>query len=184
MGARFLLALLTSLAISLILLGGAGYAISRFTVPTPRNVVRSPTFEFQLAPGWQCRREGSETTCMPADRKPSPAVIIFAEKERGKDDTLDAYRTHLQTPQKRRESDESPESYSEIKFVRERELGGRVWVESLHVGSELKNWETYYLATVTSYAGILVTLSSHQDYSARYIAELSDMIRTLRTYEK
>jgi hypothetical protein len=184
MGARFLIALFASMLLSLAVLGGAGYAVSQLTVPAPREVVRTPSFEFELAPGWQCRREGAETSCYPTDKKPSAAVIIFAVKLRNKDDTLAAYRQHLETPQKRPDTDGSPGSLSTIRFVRQRELGGREWMEALHVDSELRNWETYYLATVTSFVAIVVTLSAHKDYTDRYIDQLRDMIKTLKTYER
>ena len=65
MGSRFLTALLSSFALTLAVLGAAGYAVTVLTVPAPRELLRTAAFEFDLAPGWNCDREGTEWVCHP-----------------------------------------------------------------------------------------------------------------------
>jgi hypothetical protein len=60
----------------------------------------------------------------------------------------------------------------------------RVLGSGAHSGSELSNYDTYYLATNTSYLGIVVTLSVDKDYSKQYVAGLKEMIATLHIYQR
>jgi len=73
---------------------------------------------------------------------------------------------------------------SEVRFVRRTTLGGKEWVEALHIGSELPNYHTYYLATTTSYLGIFVTMSVHQDHTDTFVGELTGMMATLVVYQR
>ena len=58
-------------------------------------------------------------------------------------------------------------------------LGSAEWVEALHTGSEIPNYDTYYLGTTTSHLGILVTMSVEKDHEVTFIQQLNDMMRTL-----
>jgi hypothetical protein len=71
-----------------------------------------------------------------------------------------------------------------MRSVKRQVVGDHEWVESLHSGSELPNYDTYYMATTTSNLGILVTMSVHKDSVDRYVAQLRDMIRTLIVYQR
>ena len=73
---------------------------------------------------------------------------------------------------------------SEVRYVKRRMLGAHEWVEALHLGAEVQNFETYYLATATSHLGILVTMSVHKDHSAAYIQQMNDMMSTLNIYQR
>ena len=112
------------------------------------------------------------------------AIAVIALKERNTDDNLDAYEAHLRQPRPAAVPDGGSSPLAEVRFVRRRVLGGNEWVEALHLGSELPNFETYYLGTTTAMLGILVTLSVHKDHSAAYIDQLTDMMGTLTVYQR
>lgn len=183
MGTRFLLWFTIAFASTLALLGGVGLALARFGVSQPRELYRNAAFEFDLAPGWWCERNETEDICSPNNEKQRPAVAIITAKYRGPQDTLDAYEAHLRTPQ-HVDRDDPTSPLAEIRYVRRSEIAGRSWVESLHVGSEVKNYNTYYLATTTSHVGVLVTLSVHQRFEDRYIGEFNRMMQSLKTYQR
>lgn len=183
MGPRFFIALVSAFAVTAVLLGGAGYTATRLMVPAPRDMFRAVAFEFELANGWWCELDGSEYVCSPPEKAPRSAIAIIAMKERNKDDSLDAYENHLRKPQAiDRDNPESPKSL--VRFVRREAIGKRDWVTALHSGSELANFDTYYLATVTSHLGILVTMSVHKDRTQVYIGQLNQMMRTLNVYQR
>jgi hypothetical protein len=71
-----------------------------------------------------------------------------------------------------------------VRFVRRTQLGGKEWVEALHVGSEIQNFHTYYLATTTSNLGILVTLSVHKDRADTFVGQLTEMMTSLTVYQR
>jgi hypothetical protein len=181
--ARFLTTVVAVFIATVVLLGGAGYVVTRVAVPPARDMFRNAAFEFELAPGWSCELEETEFVCRPG-KPPHPAIVIMAMKERNDKDTLAAYEEHLRQP-KRAVGDKGEDGkLSEVRFVKRRTLGSREWVESLHAGSEIANYDTYYLATTTSYIGILVTMSVHRNQSDRYIAQLNDMMGSLSVYQR
>jgi hypothetical protein len=184
LGSRFVLSLLGSFLVTLAVLVGAGLLITAFAVRTPRDPFRAGSFEFDLAPGWWCEFEDNAYVCSPAGKPPYSAIVVMAIKERNNNDTLAAYEKHLTEPQRQKNSRDGGEQSSEVRYVKRRILGEHEWVESLHVGSEVPDYETYYLGTVTSYLGILVTMSVHKDHTAEYIRQLDDMMSTLNVYQR
>lgn len=184
MGFRFVAALLISFALTVAILGAAGFAFSMYWTPAPRDPFRTGFFEFDLAPGWSCERAGTEHVCVPPGKPPYAATAIITTKFRGAQDNLDAYEAHLRTPQKSAIPGKDAAARSEISYVKRRTLGSREWVEGLHLGSEVPGYYTYYLATITAQLGILVTMSVQKDREKAYGEALSDMMKTLHTYQR
>jgi hypothetical protein len=183
-GARFLTALLIAFVGTVTILGGAGYLVTRVAVSPPRELFRAAAFEFELAPGWWCELDGTEYVCTPPGKPPHAAIAIIAMKERNDQDNLAAYEKHLRQPQRSVDRSNEAVPRSDIRFVQRRIIGAHEWVEALHSGSEIANYDTYYLAATTSYLGILVTMSVHKDHANRFIAQLNDMIKTLTLYQR
>ena len=183
MGSRFLISLATAFGLTLAVLGGIGWAVAQLLVAPPREQFFTSYFQFDLAPGWSCELEGTEYVCTPPGSAPHPAIVIMAMKERGDQDRLEAYEQHLRQPQPLNRADGSS-AMSEVRFVRRTTLGGKEWVEALHVGSEVPNYHTYYLATTTSYLGILVTMSVHKDSADAFVRQLTEMMSSLIAYQR
>src|ERR1700682_3939363 len=158
-GARLLIALITALSATVVVLGGAGYAVSRVAVSPMPDVFRTAAFEFDLAPGWWCELDGSEYVCSPPGKPPYAAIAILAMKERNGQDNLKAYEDHLKQPQPIDNGAGGEKKFSELREVKRSVIGAHEWVEAVHSGSEIPNYDTYYFATITSELGILVTLS-------------------------
>jgi hypothetical protein len=184
MGPRFFIALLSAFVVTAVLLGGAGYAVTRVAVPVPHDIFRAPAFEFALAPGWWCELDGNEYICSPPGKPPHPAMVVMAMKERNKDDNLAVYETYLRQPQQAGNRDKPSDRKSVLKSLKREIIGRREWVTALHSGSEIEGYDTYYLATATSYAGIVVTMSVHKDYTQDYVRQLNEMMKTLNVYQR
>ena len=69
MGSRFLAAFLTSLLLTLGILGSVGYAVTRVAVSPNRDVFRAGFFEFDLAPGWWCEVYAARQAAACGDRR-------------------------------------------------------------------------------------------------------------------
>ena len=175
-------AMVTLLA-TVVILAGVGYSITEMTVRKPRDPFRAGSFEFDLAPGWWCELEDTEYVCNPPGKPPYSAIAIIAIKERNRDDNLQAYEDHLKQPQ-RLDTNARTSTVSVVSYVKRIRLGHAEWVEALHVGSEVPNYDTYYLATITSHLGVLVTMSVHKDYERIYSRQLTDMMSTLNLYQR
>lgn len=185
MGSRFVVSLITSFLFTVMVLAGAGYAVTRLAVPPPRDVFRTGFFEFEIAPGWECSLDGTEYVCQARGEKQRGAIAVIAMKERNpKMDTLELYEDHLRKPQRNAPMGDTTVPPSVVEKVGRITLGGKTWVEALHLGSEVQNYYTYYLGTVTSDIGILVTMSHHKDQGGTYLKDLTDMMSTLRAYQQ
>jgi len=175
-GRKFYTELLKTIPLTVILLVGLGYAIgyaiSNIIPQQSREIFRTGSFEFDLALGWWCKLDGSEYVCRPPGKRPHKAIAVIAIKQRNDQDNLEAYEAHLRE-----------ENNSKVQFVRRRTIGDREWVEALHLGSEVRNYHTYYLATNTSSIGILVTMSVHEEAYDEYAKQLNDMIATFTVNE-
>lgn len=182
MGYRFLAAMIASFAMTLSLLGAAGYAFSALWTSKPRDPLRTEFFELDLAPGWRCEKEGTEWVCRPDEQPPYGAIMIMAVKFRGPQDNLAAYEAHLRQPQTNSVAPETKPST--ISYVRRNTLGERDWVEAKHIGSEVPNFNTFYLATVTAQLGILVTMSVHNSKETQYLKPVLEMMGTVHTYQR
>lgn len=188
MSSRFLVSSVTTFLGTLTVLLAVGYAVTQLVVRQPRDPFRTGSFEFDLAPGWECEHEGTEYVCSPPGASPHAAIAVIATKERDKADNLQAYEDHLRQPS-HRASDLSNSSgaesqISEIIYVKRRILGSKEWVEALHLGSEMPDYYTYYLATTTSFNGILVTMSVLKGHEIEYTRQINEMMSTLNVYQR
>ena len=182
MGSRFLAWLLVTAIATLAGLAGIGFLVTKLSVSPPREKFLTSYFEFDLAPGWRCELDGTEHVCQPGP-PPTNAIIVMAMKKRNDKDNLAAYEAHLKEPQKV-VSQDGTERTSEVRYVNRKMLGRHEWVESLHLGSEIPNYLTYYLGTNTANLGILVTMSVHKDHVDAYVKQLDEMMSTLTVHQR
>lgn len=165
-------------------LAGAGFAAAPFLVPAPPNVYRTAFFDITLPKGWSCALDGTETVCQSSDPPPHNAIIIAAMKYRNAQrDTLAAYRQHLETPQSQTLEDGTVMT-SRIDHLGAITLEGRSWVDATHFESEIANYETRYLATVTVQLGILITFSAHRSSFEAYQPVFEKAVRSLNVYQR
>jgi hypothetical protein len=183
MGSRFLLSFVIAFIVTLTSLGGIGWGIANLTIAPPREQFATSYFSFDLAPGWRCELEDTEYVCNPPGKAPFPAIVIMAMKERNEKDRGDEYEAHLRQPQPIKLADGSS-GLSEVKFVRRTTIGGKEWIEALHIGSEVPNFHTYYMATTTSLLGILVTMSVHRHHTDAFVRQLTEMMRSLSVHQR
>ncbi len=176
---RFWPALIAAFVLTLVALGATGWAISTALIVPPPERLMTAFFEMSLARGWSCVQEGTEQVCDPPGPPPYDAIAIVAMKYRNAKDTLDAYEEHLRLPQ----TPAGGGQPSTVEKIGRRMLGGYEWVEALHSGSEIGSFYTYYLATVTSHVGILVTLSANKNHFEEHRSEIEAMAASLIVYQ-
>lgn len=141
--------------------------------------------EFQLPDKWECQLDGTEWVCQSTDeQKKRDAIIVLAAKiKKAGMDELPVYKAHLEKPQTYNSL--SGESVtSEPRYVKELDIQGKPWIDSLHLQSEIPDFYTRYLATVESDLGILVTFSVRKDKYEEYAPDIEAMVKTLRAFRK
>jgi hypothetical protein len=171
-----------SQVLTVTVLTSVGLLIAYIAVPEPPSYHRTTYFEFALPDGWGCNRDGSETVCFPPGPGPYDATIIFAAKYRNDMDRLDAYRDHVSRPRQHTDANGSIHT-SEVISYGDRAIGEYRWIDALHLGSELRDYYTRYLATTTSHIGVLITFSAHKKNANRRLAELETCVESLRIYQ-
>src|SRR5690242_21056889 len=98
---------------------------------------RNAYVSFELPPNWNCKLEGSEWVCEnDFSQKTKEAIIILTAKEVGPTDTLPAYLAHLQTP-RTITGRGGTTSKSQVINVKERMISSQMWIDGMHLGSEV-----------------------------------------------
>ncbi len=136
---------------------------------------------FEIPDRWKCVLEQTEWVCRSEDgQEAKEAIIILTAKEIGPTDTFPIYEQHLGSPIQVALRDggsdvskvyKKPE-YSQIQSLR--------WIDGFHLGSEVPNYFTRYLATLKEKIAVLVTFSAHKDVYAKYSTDFMRAIQSLR----
>jgi len=150
--------------------------------PAFSKIYTSQFLEFELPIGWDCNLEGSEWVCQSdnADRK-KEAIIIFAAKARGSEDSLPDYQKYLKQA-KIYQLPGGVTQVSEPKFNQIEVIKNHHWISSLHLASEVPGFYTQYFATVKSALGIAVTFSVAKDHYQDYRETISKLMRSLKPF--
>ncbi|HEY8280131.1 MAG TPA: hypothetical protein VIH99_10935 [Bdellovibrionota bacterium] len=141
--------------------------------------------EFQLPDKWECQLDGTEWVCQSTDeQKKRDAIIVLAAKiKKPGMDELPVYKAHLEKPQQY-QSLSGEAITSEPKYVKEMDISGHPWIDSLHLQSEIPDFYTRYLATVEADLGILVTFSVRKDKYDEYGPDIEAMVKSMRAFRK
>lgn len=141
--------------------------------------------EFQLPEKWECQLDGTEWVCQSTDeQKKRDAIIVLAAKikKQGMDD-LAVYKAHLEKPAVY-DSLNNEKISSEPRYVKEIDIAGKPWIDSLHLASEIPDFYTRYLATIQDDLGILVTFSVRKDKYEEYAPDIENMVKSMRAFRK
>jgi len=170
-------------ATSIVLLAIGAVAAELLIAPPPKMFTRS-SFEFALPEDWRCQVDGTEHVCQGIDRgndETKLSIIVIAQKWRNEADTLAAYLDHLKKPQKY-PLEGGGEQSSEVVYARETLRDGYRWIEAIHKGSEIPNYDTFYAATATAHKGILITMSIHRDHYAQLLPKFEQFLSSIKAH--
>lgn len=175
---------LTAFALSLvsvgILLCGAGAGLAYLLVPEVPKRYATGIFSFAVSPSWKCRREHLDHVC-DSGLPPFDSIVIFTLKQRGLQDTLEAYEDHLRKPMTAAGDKGGQAEFVSLRRVR---IAGSDWVEGIRRNSEVTNYETTYLAGVTAESAVLFTFSVHEPATSERRRQLRSMADSLVIYQR
>ncbi|MDX9730404.1 MAG: hypothetical protein RBT63_01415 [Bdellovibrionales bacterium] len=151
------------------------------TAEASAKTFRNAYVSFDLADRWDCTLEQTEWVCRTSggtgDNR--EAIIILTAKEVGPSDSLSAYEQHLKTPRSIFSRTGQP-MRSQILKVEQRKINDHPWIDGMHLGSEIPNYYTRYLATTKDKIAVLVTFSAHKAHYSRYSNDFYRAIESLR----
>jgi len=135
---------------------------------------------FDVPDNWTCIQEGVAWTCTPQGAVESKeAVIVVAAKVAGPEDNLPAFLNFLKQPKKIPTKVGTPMP-SAVMYAQMRQLGGGNWVQAQHLGSEIQEFYTLYLATVKDQLAILISFSSERNQYTKYNPIFDKAIKSLK----
>lgn len=142
------------------------------------KVFRNAYVAFELPDTWKCELEHTEWVCRSESAKEArEAIIILTAKEVGPTDSFELYTQHLSVLPKSTPNLASARVVYPPKQVK---INDQVWIDGLHLGSEVVNYFTRYLATIKDRVAILVTYSAHKDYYTKYSPDFFKSVQSLR----
>jgi hypothetical protein len=149
------------------------------------SVANAKTFKnsyvsFEVPDNWSCLQEGVAWTCTPQNAvEAKEAVIVLAAKVAGPEDNLTNFLNFLKQPKKITTKVGTPMP-STVMAAQEQVLGGQRWIRAQHLGSEVQEYYTLYLATVKDSLAILVSFSSEKGRYTVYNPIFDKAIKTIR----
>jgi hypothetical protein len=161
-----------------------GFFISLFLVlsslESKATVFRNAYISFEMPETWKCNLEQTEWVCRSEQSKESKeAIIILTAKEVGPTDSFPLYEAHLNNPIASNIKGASQLSKVEYK-TKTVLINDQNWLDSLHMGSEVPNYFTRYLATIKDRIAILVTFSAHKQFYTKYSQDFFKAVMSLR----
>lgn len=142
---------------------------------------RNAYISFELPDAWNCKLEHTEWVCRSEiERQNKEAIIILTAKEVGPTDSLEQYLDHLSRIQATAYRGAGGANSRVIYKPKKAQINDQVWIDGLHLGSEVPNYFTRYLATVKDRIAVLVTLSAHKDFYTQYSPQFFKAVESLR----
>lgn len=148
------------------------------------KVFRNAYISFEMPDTWKCVLEQTEWVCRSDPEKfqkeAKEAIIILTAKEVGPTDSLLQYEQHLNAPIQT-VGRNGVTSTSKIQYkAKQVKVNDQVWIDGLHLGSEVNNYFTRYMATVKDKIAVLVTFSAHTAFYAKYSNDFHKAIMSMR----
>jgi hypothetical protein len=145
------------------------------------KVFRNAYIAFEMPETWKCNLEQTEWVCRSEQTKESKeAIIILTAKEVGPTDSFPLYEGHLNAPITANLKGGGTAESKVVYKAKNVQINEQPWVDSLHLGSEVPNYFTRYLATIKDRIAILVTFSAHKAYYTKYSADFIKAVMSLR----
>jgi hypothetical protein len=134
---------------------------------------------FEVPDNWICQQEGVAWICSPQSPvEAKEAIIVLVAKVAGPEDNLDSFLNLLKQPKKIVTKAGMPMP-SHVSYAQKRMLAGSTWVQAQHLGSEVQDYYTLYLATVKDQLSILVSFSAEKSYVKKYNGVFDKAMKTI-----
>lgn len=150
------------------------------SAPAGAKTFQNSYVSFEVPDNWTCIQEGVAWTCNPQGMiQAKEAVIVLAAKVAGPEDNLNSFQGFLSQPKKITTKVGTPMP-SQVMYARPRALAGHNWIQAQHLGSEIQEYYTLYLATVKDQLAILVSFSAERNRYQTYNPVFDQAIKTLK----
>ncbi len=135
---------------------------------------------FEIPDRWNCIPEATEWVCRSTETtEHKEAIIVLTAKEAGPGDSLAIYENHMKNPIKAT-TNKGDTSLSQVMSPpKKNKINNLIWIDGFHLGSEIQNYYTRYIATIKERIAVLVTFSAHKEYYTKYSPDFFKAIDSL-----
>ncbi|MFV3410024.1 hypothetical protein ACES2I_04925 [Bdellovibrio bacteriovorus] len=159
----------------------ASLAVILLSFSAHAKVFRNAYIAFEMPETWKCNLEQTEWVCRSEQTKEAKeAIIILTAKEVGPTDTFALYESHLNSPISVALKGGGAAESKIVYKSKSVQINDQTWIDSLHLGSEVPNYFTRYLATIKDKIAILITFSAHKQYYTKYSQDFFKAVMSLR----
>lgn len=145
---------------------------------------RNAYISFELPQSWNCSLEQTEWVCRSENSKEAKeAIIILTAKEVGPTDSMQLYESHLNSPISVNLKTGGTAESKIVYKAKNVQINDQTWIDGLHLGSEVPNYFTRYLATLKGRIAVLVTFSAHKQFYTKYSQDFFKAVMSLRVIE-
>ena len=152
-------------------------------VPAQSKTFRTQFIRLEIPPNWDCAQEELDWVCRPDNLSEQSEVLLVAvvKPMNEIDDTFDKYRAIMNEPRAMR--DLMGNDYkSQVKYVKDKTINTRLWVDSLSFGSEIQGFYTRYTATIHEKIAALITYSIAESVYAKWSNLLDGVINSAEVF--
>lgn len=156
-------------------------ALILLTFSAQAKVFRNAYIAFEMPETWKCNLEQTEWVCRSEQSKEAKeAIIILTAKEVGPTDSFALYADHLDKPIPLTLKTGGTTDSKIVYKSKNVQINDQAWIDGLHLGSEVPNYFTRYLATIKDKIAILITFSAHKQYYTKYSQDFFKAVMSLR----
>ncbi|MBL7542945.1 MAG: hypothetical protein JNL11_03970 [Bdellovibrionaceae bacterium] len=135
---------------------------------------------FEIPERWNCILEATEWVCRSQDTNESKeAIIVLTAKEVGPSDSLQIYENHMKNAIKTSTKTGEVIMSQVMSPPTQKKINNLLWVDGFHLGSEVQNYYTRYIAAIKEKIAVLVTFSAHKDFYTKYAQDFFNAVNSL-----
>lgn len=151
------------------------------TTTSQAKIFRNAYISFETPESWNCILEQTEWVCRSSvSKEAKEAIIILTAKEVGPTDSFALYEQHLNNPITINLRSGGSALSKVVYKTKNMNINNQPWLDGLHLGSEVPNYYTRYLATIKERISVLVTFSAHKDFYTKYNQDFFKAIMSLK----
>ncbi len=156
-----------------------GVVVGCFQIATAKQF-KNAYISFEIPERWNCVLEATEWVCRSKESNESKeAIIVLTAKEVGPSDSLQIYESHMKNSIKTTTKTGESSMSQVMSPPTQKKINNLLWVDGFHLGSEIQNYYTRYIATIKERIAVLVTFSAHKEFYSKYATDFFNAINSL-----
>lgn len=131
---------------------------------------------------WKCQKIETIWSCVDPKQQVKEAFLVLTAKNAGPEDTLPNFQKSLSETRVIQASN-GKTVQSKVNFIKKVNYRNHAWIQSLHLNSEILNYNTYYMSTVYDSLAITISLSLYNQTQGKYADTVKKVFNSIKLKE-